>query len=368
MGKRLICRLSLAVAGAAACAMGSTPVLGQQATGSAPALGQQVAGTGTGSGLSVTLGVQSRLRYDDNLALKTNSRGSTKRFDNNVTLGVHSVRQNERLDFNIDGVLRYSDTPIVGTEFGIKDPGTSLTYSRDSANSQFRAYAAYRKVDLNFFQPLTDTNLDGVIDQSDLIPAGGNRHDTRVNLSLRTGLNDPLGFLFEVRHRQRIFAGVAATNLFNTRSTSGTITSFLQITPSTQGRVRVNFTDYDAKDIPRTGRQTTDFTAGVTRQFSPLWTVDASLGFTHIDETLAAVPAQNNSDGGTGALIVTRTLTNGTLVASVDRVFGTNGERTRARITRNMALPSGTLAVTAGAVRGSTGRQTAWPPGLAGYR
>ncbi|PWE32988.1 hypothetical protein DDZ14_07820 [Maritimibacter sp. 55A14] len=373
--KKRQARLSFIVAGGAACVTALSPAIGQQlTTGGTTAAGtvtpaqqqqqQQQTTTGvpqgTGTGLTVTLGLDSSLRYDDNLGLDDPSDGDTKRFENRLSLNVSSLKANEQLQFDLSGIARIVDKPNTGTDGGVfEDPSVGLSYARQGANSTFQGSANYREVDLDFFRPLTDVNLDGIIDESDLVDDNGTRNDTRLNLSLRTGVNAPLGFLFEVRHRDRDFRDTINPNLFDVRSTTGTVTSFLQLTQVTQGRVQLGFTDYEAEDPEQTNRETIDVLAGVNHLLSPVTTVDATVGFSRVDETLAAIPVSDTDTGATGSLTVTRTLGNGTIAASVDRVFGTNGGRTTARVIRDMALPSGTLSFSAGVTRGAQDSVTA---------
>ena len=379
MGKRQL-RLSLAIAGGAAVVLSLAPANGQQATATAAATGAATTGAataagpttaaattatpgtptnaGTGSGFSVTLGLNTTLSHDDNLELDNPSRGSTTRLENSFNLGILAQTPLDLLQFNLGGVLRRADQPD-GTISDFQDPFVTLSYTRDGANSQLTAGGSYRERDLNFFDPLIDINLDGVIDEDDLIEDNGTRQTTTANINLQTGINDPLGFNFGLRHREVTYADTFDASLFDTRASTASVGATLQFSPVTRGRIQTSYTDYKAEDAPGTERQTTDVQVGVTHELSPVTIIDATVGLSKIDETRTAIPATDDSQGTTASLGVTHQLSNGTIGATVDRRFNVNGQRLTAQVTRALQLPSGNLAFSLGATRSDNDEVTA---------
>lgn len=383
MGKRQF-RLSLAIAGGAAVALSLAPANGQQATGTATTTGAATTGAipagtmtagqitaagvvatpgavtnaGTGSGFSVTLGVDTTLAYNDNLGLDSPSLGSTTRLDTTFNLGIRAETPLDLLQLDLGGVLRRADEPQ-GTINDFQDPFASLSYTRDGANSRLSAAASYREVNLNFFQPLIDLNLDGVIDEDDLVDDNGTRQRLTASVNLQTGLNDPLGFNFGLSHSETNYSDTLDPSLYDARTERASVGATLQFSPVTQGRVQTTYTDYSADDAPQTERQTTDISVGVTHELSPTTVIDASVGFTQIDETLTAINTTDDSEGTTASIGVVHQLSNGTVGATLDRTFNVNGERLTAQVSRALQLPSGNLSFSLGATRSDNGEVTA---------
>lgn len=346
MKKRVGNRLLLAVAGGTACITLSSPSLAQQASG-------------TGSGFSATLGLSSTLRYDDNLGLDSPSLGSTSRWENSLNLSVVKETQIERLTFDLGGILRAIDEPVFGSDFGFKDPRVALSYARDTGNSLLQAGASYREQEIRFNEAYSDINSDGVIDAGDLVIDQGQRQRSNANLTLRTGINDPLGFQLRLSHREVDYSGVINPDLFYNRSDKVDATAFFQVSPVIQGNATLSYTDFSADDVPQTDRQTSVFKVGATFEISPTDTLDASIGRTRIEETVGVGPSVTTTDNGTNVnLAYSRQLANGSIGAFANHDIGVNGERTTISASRSIPLASGNLDFSLGATRGPFGETT----------
>ena len=327
---------------------------GQQTTGQPG--GQQA---GTGSGLSVIFDYTTTFRYDDNLGLNNPSLGSTTRWENRFGLGVVSQTPDSLLSFDLSGLHRYSDRPTFGSNSEFADPSARLAYTRNSANSRVSGLAEYREIDLTFNRALTDLNQDGVIDAGDIVVDNGTRVDTRADLTWQTGINDPLGFLFDYSRRERDYQNTTDLSLFDNQTDRYSLTALLRISPVLQGDVRVDYTEYSAADIPLTDRQTTTITTGATYNVSPVTTISGRIGATRVEETLRAVPLSTDDEGFVASLSWTKILPNGTVNAQIDQSFGRNGDRTTAQAGRSFTLPTGTFGFNLGITEGPAGETTA---------
>lgn len=346
MGKRHF-RLSVVLAGGAACAVALSPALGQQQTAT-----QQ-----GGAGPSVTLGFSSSLRFDDNSGLDTNPLGESTIWDNNIALKVRNDTGNSQLSLDVDGVLRVSDRPVFDLDGGLDDPSISLNFTRDTGNTRFSSSVGYQEVDLKLTNPLVAGAP--ILDDSDLIPDNGTRRNRNVQLQFQTGVNAPLGFLFDLGYRTRSFSGTTDPDLFDTESFNYGITTFLKLSPVTTGRASYSITEYeDEEPGVRTERTTTSVSVGVTHELSPVTTIDASFGQTDVDELFRASGVTDDGKGVTGGLTVSRALVNGAISASFQRNFNTNGDRSVLRVDRSMTLPQGSLSFGVGASRGSLDETT----------
>ncbi len=374
-------RLSLILAGGAACALTFAPAVGQQSTPqqtiiqpipTLPAVGNPTtrsaltgnrnlpAGTptGTGQGLRVTLDFASTFRYDDNLGLDDPSLGSTSWWENRLGLNVINQTPDSLLLFDLSGLHRYADQPSFGTSSELTDPSVNLSYSRDAANSRFNIQGSYRERDLNFNQSLIDINQDGVIDAADLAVDFGTRINTQYGLTWQTGVNDPLGFIFSYSRSDQEFENTVDPTLFDTERDTYTLTSLLRLSPVAQGNITLRYVDFSADDAVQTDRQTTTLSTGITYDVSPVTTVTADIGFTQVDETLRAIPLNTDDEDFVASATWRRTLHNGTANALVDRSFGTNGDRTSVQAGRTFILKNGSFAVNAGISRGPFGENT----------
>ncbi len=355
-------RPSFVLVGGTICGIALGPVYAQQLGGqannrariTAPASGAQAPAvqSGTGSGVTVTLDYRSTLRYDDNLGMDDPSLGSTSRWDNTFALGIANQTPNSQLNFDLTGLHRSADRPVIGTDTGFYDPTALLSYSTNSANSSLTAVAEYRESDLTFNRGLSDINQDGVIDDSDILTDRGTRIATRAGLTLQTGINDPIGFIFNYSLRQRDYRDTTDPGLFENSISNYSLTTLLQLSPVLQGNVSLNYTDYTAEDARRTERQTTTISTGVTYDVSAVTTVDVSLGISQVDETRRAVPSSTTDENFVGSFSVTRDLPSGTANAQVDQTFTSNGSRTNATVGRTFLLPNGTLGFNVGATYG----------------
>lgn len=307
---------------------------------------------GTGTGLNITLDYLSSLRHDDNLRLTDPSLGSTTWWENTLALGLVNQTPGSTLTFDLSGLYRIANEPIIGTESSFSDPFTQLTYQRDNANSQFRLLAEYRERDLAFNRSLTDINLDGVIDASDVIGTVGDQVNTRGNLDWQTGLNDPLGFRFNYSHRERSYTNTINPNLFDNRSDDYAATAILRISPILQGNVRVSYIDFNADDAVGTDRKTTTVSTGATYDVSPVTTVSANIGYTQVDNTLRTTNTNNVTENFVWDFSWNKNLSNGTANIFLDQTFGVNGTRSNATFGRSFQWAGGLFSFNAGFTRG----------------
>lgn len=314
-----------------------------------PARGQQI---GTGTGLSITLDYLTSLRHDDNLRLTDPSLGSTTWWENTLALNVLKQTSDSTLSFDLSGLYRIANEPIIGSDSSFSDPLARLDYQRRRANSQLGLLLEYRERDLAFNRSLTDTNLDGVIDIADVIGTIGDQVDTRGDLDWQVGLNDPLGFQFIYSHRERSYTNTIDPNLFENRSDDFSAITTFRFSPVFQGNLRVDYSDFVAEDNVRTDQQTTVVAVGGTYDISPITTISANIGYSQVDDTQRATNTSNVSEDFVWDFAWTKTLPDGTADFQIDQIFGVNGSRINATAGRSFQRPNGVLSINAGLTRG----------------
>ncbi len=308
--------------------------------------------TGTGTGLSVTLDYLTSLRHDNNLRLTDPSLGSTTWWENTLALSVLRQASDSSLAFDLSGLYRIANEPIIGTESSFSDPSARLAYQRLRSNSQLGLLLEYQERDLAFNRSLTDTNLDGIIDASDVIGTIGDQVNTRGDLNWATGLNAPIGFQFDYSHRERTYQDTIDPNLFDNRSDDYTATVLFRFSPILLGNLRVDYRDFAADDSVRTDRQTTTVSAGGTYNTSSVTAVSVNIGYSQVDNTERATNTNDVTEDFVWNFAWNRTLSDGAAVAQIDQTFGVNGSRINATAGRSYQRANGTLSFDVGFTRG----------------
>lgn len=306
---------------------------------SGPAVGQEMPG-----GVTLTFGLTSTLRVNDNLDLDPVSPGSTTLWENRLSFGYLTETQISRFSVDLGATLRAASLPGASTSADIDEPSVALRYTREGANSLFEAAANYAQVDLAFEDPLGNIDDDGLITDS------GTRTNMRTSLNFETGLNDPLGFGATLSHNTRGFSGTADPDLYDSETNSVELFTRLQFSPLAEGRLTLSRTEYDAEDVEQTERTTQSAVASVTYDINPITTLQASLGYAEIEET-TNLPSMTNVDGLIAALVLTREASNGSASLELESSLDEDGRSDTIRIGRALDLPTGSLSASVGATR-----------------
>ena len=309
--------------------------------GFAPAVAQEDAPGGT----TLTFGINSKLSVSDNYTLAVVAPGTSTILDTTLSFGYLSQTAISRFAFDIDGVLRVADLPGAGSSNGTRfdDINAALSYTHEGANSRFSATANYNRIDLDFLNPFALTDISDV----DLINSGGTRNNRNARVIFETGIDDPLGFGFELGHDNFSYSNTTDPGLFDTTTNDFALTSRLRLSAVAEGRVRLSQENYTAGGLIPTDRTTRALSFGVAYELSGVTTLDTSVGVEKIDTV-----GFGTQRGKFGTISLTRAMANGTAGLVLDRSFGIEGGRTTLTAARDLALPSGTLAFSLGVTRG----------------
>ncbi|MEZ5776821.1 MAG: hypothetical protein R3E44_00520 [Paracoccaceae bacterium] len=306
--------------------------------------------TNTG-GFQVDLGLSSSVTVDDNFALDPVSLGTSTIFDNTLSLGISSITGIQDLQIDATGVLRYADLPG-GTLSGFEDPTLRFTYTRTGINSRLTMTGLYRDVDRSFLDPFAI--LQQQQNTGTLSTNGGTQQNRQLGLYYETGINDPLGFRFNLNHDRVAYQNVTDPNLFDNETNQAAVTMTMKVSPVTMFDFNAGITDYTAADNVRTDRRTKDYSVGVVHDFDQVWVLDAQIGLTEIDET--TVFGKTKDTGTTGSVRLTRTMVNGTAFASYDTTLNQNGKISTVRVGRDLTLPRGSVLAEIGATKTPNGQ------------
>jgi hypothetical protein len=309
--------------------------------GFGPAVAQEDAPGGT----TLTFGIKSGLNVSDNYNLAVAAPGTSTILDTTLSFGYLSETATSRFAFDIDGVLRVADIPgpSSGSSTRFDDINAALSYTHEGANSRFSATADYNKINLDFLDPFSLTQISDV----DLTNSGGTRNSRTARIIFETGINDPLGFGFELGHEAFTYSNTTDPGLFDSKTDDIALTSRLRLSPVTEARVRLSQENYSADDLILTDRTTRALSFGVAYELSAVTTLDTNIGVEKI-ETVGT----RTDRGAFGTVSLTRAMANGSAGLVLDRSFGIEGGRTTITANRDLALPSGTLAFSFGATRG----------------
>lgn len=311
------------------------------------------AGASTGGpqpGLQIDMGLKTSLKADSNLPLTPgSSRGTSSVSDTNLSFGLSSVTSAYTLTVKTTGVLRYAHIPG-RTIHGLEDPILNALFIADSSNSRLTLNAHLRYVDRLFLSPFQVEQEDL---QAGIISNGGTLRDPSYSLRYETGLNAPLGALFNLSHAEKNYSGVTNPRLFDTVTDRADAQATLRFNQVTTGRVTAAYTHYTAQDLLQTDRRTTDYAVGVIRDLTQTLQLDAQIG--HTDVQTDTVGGTAHSNGLTGSVGLTQTMTNGTIFGTLSTTRNQNGARTTLSFGRDLALPNGNLRASIGATKGSIG-------------
>jgi len=335
--------LSISLTVAAVLLSGLSPAVGQNApAGSQPAPG----------GLTLTFGISSSLRVNDNFDLDPASPGTTTLFDNTLSFTLLKETPLNTFQFDLSGILRLSDAPGSTEHFSADDPRVGLSYAHNGANNKVQADFNYRRIDLNFADPLRE--LDEILDQTSLIIDDGRRENYRSRLFFETGVNDPIGFGIELKNNDTSYSNTIDPGLFDRTTNQVDVFSRFTLSPVATGRLTYSQKEYDAEDVVQTERTTQSTTFDLSYLLDPSTTLTSSIGYSEVEET-DNLPTITNFSGITGGVGLTRNLTNGSAGVNVSTSLSTTGRRNTVSVNRALTLPTGSISVSLGAVRGENG-------------
>jgi hypothetical protein len=311
-----------------------------------PAMGQE----GPGDQL-LSFGISQKFGVNDNIRLDNTSAGTTYFSDTKLSFGFNSQTQAQTLDFSMSGVARLVEDPIVGTDHGFRDPTLALSYSRESINSRLSVIVDYDRPDLAFLDPLTQ----GDISDQDLFRGGGTREDSHAGVRLETGLQSPLGFVFDLNSSRRSYSDTTDPLLFSNQTDSAAVAALFRFSSITQGRLDLYESRYFAEDTRQNQTKTNRFTFGLEHQLSSISSVSANIGHSEVVETFNALPGvENVTRGPIGDLSFTRLMPNGVATGRLDTTINQRGRQNTLEFGRVFELPAGGFEISFGTTNGNS--------------
>ncbi|GHF03450.1 hypothetical protein GCM10016455_25930 [Aliiroseovarius zhejiangensis] len=325
------------------------------ATGLVPATGQDAGADAAAQGFALTLGIESTLRVNDNLSFSDPSPGTSTLWDNTVRFGLLSETGVARFSADLAGTIRTAAFPGQSTDTTFDDPSIVLGYQLESADSLLEAELSYRQVSLQFEDPLAgiDELIEDGLEPDDLVPSDGVRGNYGALVSFETGRTAPFGFGTVLEYDKTEYWDTTDPGNYDDETTAAEIFARLQFSPVMEGRIALDWEQYDAMNAVRTSRRTVGATASLTYEIDPITRVTASLGYSEIEETnLIGTTLQ---DGVTGGLSVTRDFPRGNITAEYTTDISTTGRRDTIEVQGELETPGGSITAGVGATRSNAG-------------
>lgn len=334
-----------------------------------------------GTGIRAVFGVSQGFSADTNRTLAFADPGRSLVSTTNLNFGLRSETRTQQFSIQGQVAARLFDVPDDTRRFRFGSPDLSTSYRRDGANSGLSLSGRISRDNLRFLRPIDDfvigvpllddaglpvlddagepIEVDVVVlpeEEGDLF-GGGTRTRTDLSGRLDLGREGPLG-LTVTASRQALRYADAPTESDRTRQQLG-LDARLRLSPVTTGRVRLNFSRFDAEDALRTQRDRIGLRIGVRHAFSQRLVLDASLGPSRVVTRDRATGARRESRGIDGDIGLTYDLLNGTVGLSLAAVTNEDGTRRSLSVNRALDLPRGAISGAVGVARTAQGRTRA---------
>lgn len=304
---------------------------------------------GPETGVTVTIGVESSLRVNDNYAFEISPAGATTLLDNTLTFGIVNITPIQSFSLNAVGVARFQNLPNAGSDVSLDDPDVSLQYRREGAFASFSGDARINREQLNFTDPL---RIIEDPDETDLVIDNGTRENRSIGFTLDLNTAGPFGLEISVGHSAIEYSDTTDARLFDSETNRASITAKLRLSQVIEGRLRFGLKDYTASDAGMTERRTKDTSVGITYSINPVWELDAEIGDSIIATTVGATGLVTESEDTTGSLGVTRIFRTGSASLVFDQTASISGTRSSLSLSRSYETPSNMFMFSIGATRG----------------
>ena len=331
MGKRTLTRIALL--GAV-----SLPIL--------PALAQEI------DALRMTLGVDQRFEFGDNLGLDTPAEGNSSISTTRLSFGLISETDRQQLSLGLSGGLTIQDTPDTdGTQTDWGTPRLRFSYRLSGDNANLRVNANYTVAFIDTLELSDFVNDEGIVElPEDFSGLSGEGQRTSYSASafLELGTDAPLGFDLSAGISGVSYSGPVDPDLFDFDRTFVGARALLRISPVLRGTAGLRYSTYDADDDEQTYRTRTTANLGFDYRVSPRATFEASVGVTEIDTQKIGEPDTDTSSP-VGNLGFAYEMPNGQITADLDASADDGGdERINFVVGRSLELPDGSLSATLG--------------------
>lgn len=300
------------------------------------------------NGWELIFGFRQSIETDDNLELDPVSEGRTSFAATSLSFGLTHETAIDRFGLSASGVARAADGP--GSASGIDDQRVTLSYSRDGAQSSFSFDTSYSQSNIEFIRPLEDfQNEQGEIDlppDLDDLSGTGNRERYQTGFALELGKDAPIGAELSANYLGLRYTDTTDPGLNDADRTDLAAKLNFRVSPVVTAALSLDYRLFESEDEEETRRETNTSFFDLGVELSPIWRLDAGLGYTVIDTR--EFGDTTRTDGLTSKVRVERDMRDGQLNAEFEQQVTDDGDIRNLTVGRDMELPSGALGFTVG--------------------
>ncbi|QDY69768.1 outer membrane beta-barrel protein [Qingshengfaniella alkalisoli] len=280
--------------------------------------------------------ISSSIEANDNYDLREDSAGDALIWNNSLGAALFSRTRTDLLDFRVDGTLRASDLPVQGQEAEFDDPRLRFNFSRNVDDNAIDANLFYRRVDVDFFDPLSSIDDDGNFDDTQ---GDGYREELRAGAGVALNSDGPLSFALNGNTRRVNYVDTTDPDLSD--YTSGALnTEFgFRLNPIFTATLGGGYSQREYDDPSKTDRESATADLGFNATINPTLRAQFRLGYSQVDST--ANGNDSTEEGLVGSLNLQREVKNGTIRLGFTSDLDENGTRNRVFVGRDVTFRNG---------------------------
>lgn len=281
----------------------------------------------------------SSLEWNDNYDLREDSAGNALIWDNILGYGIERRTLTDEFILDAQGTIRASDLPSASTELDADDAQVRLSYGRIIDDNAIRFDLRYQHVDVAFFDPLRDLDIDGSFD--DPSTSDGTRQSLRANLGVTLNADGPVSFDFlgaasRIDYYDTTDPGLTDRNRGSFRADVGfALSPIMRLTTG-------GFYDRNIEDENDLDRQTRRVDVGFDGLINPRLRAIARVGYSEVETERNGVT--DTQSGTVGDLSFTATEKNGGETRfGLSTRLDENGQRSDATVGKTLVWDNGQL-------------------------
>ena len=305
------------------------------------------------SGRVIRLDVETGLRVVDNYQLTTPATDTTILFENKLTFGVDFENDVSKLVLRTGGNLQFTDVDGAGSDFDLDNEFANLAYERTGSTGHFKASVNYSQSNLR--DAVQDLVLQEALSGTDLVFDNGTRKRQGYDLSYEWNNVGPIGLRLATGEQRTSYADTTDADLVETDSRRYSATALLGLRQNLDGELEFSRSEYSQENATRTERTTDTIELRLDYDVTPIWTVDASIGYRTIETEERTTNAITEESGTIGSLGIARELPTGNLRLGVATSEASTGRRSDVQLSFDGERDLKQYGFSIGAVRNPNG-------------
>ena len=283
------------------------------------------------------------LEWNDNYNLTSDSVGTALIWTTTIGAGLVTSTPVDSFDLAVRGSLRVSDLPEIGVDALLDDPTLDLAYSRRVDDDGIELTAQYRRVDVDFFDPLRDINPDGSFDDT---RGTGTRETIRAGFGMVLNEDGPLAFDFGISAFQRNYYDTTDTGLFDQDDFFGRAEVRARVSPLLSLTVGGRYEEQNSDNTSQTEKNRARVDVGFDARVNARLTARVRLGYSEVETKRNGNTTRSN--GRVGGIDFITAARNGTLTYGARSELTENGTRNTVDIARSLQRDDGDLNLSLG--------------------